>query len=193
MMPQTQSNQTPIERVFSMGWMSHSDDEVTFDATASVTRSELAQVLGKAFKLDQRSTAENPEISVQDMTGDRPDYAAIQIALKTGTMTVDSQGRFFPDRPVTRAEGLAIFAQAYGVFQLSEDAVTELLNEYPDAVDIPDWAKQAMATALQEGFVNSDRNQAIRPLEPMTRADLAHALIQYLEKQQNPAFVSEYL
>ncbi|MGL5194481.1 MAG: S-layer homology domain-containing protein [Chroococcales cyanobacterium] len=188
-MPQTQSNQTSIERVFSMGWMSHPDKDETFDATASVTRSELAQVLGKAFKLDQRSTAENPTISVQDMTGDRPDYAAIQMALKTGIMTVDSQGRFFPDRPVTRAEGLAIFAQAYGVFQLSEDAVTELLNEYPDALDIPDWAKQAMATALQEGFVNTDRNQGIRPLDPMTRNDLAYALIQYLEKQQNPAFV----
>lgn len=188
-MPQTQSNQTPIERVLSMGWMSHPAEDETLDATASVTRSELAQVLGKAFKLDQRSTAENPEISVQDMTGDRPDYASIQIALKTGTMTVDSQGRFFPDRPVTRAEGLAIFAQAYGVFQLSEDTVTELLNDYPDAVDIPDWAKQAMATALQEGFVNTDSNQAIRPLDLMTRADLADALIQYLEKQQNPAFI----
>jgi hypothetical protein len=192
-MPQTQSNKTSIERVFSMGWMSHLGEDATFDPTASVTRSELAQVLAKAFKLDQRSTAENPEISVQDMTGDRPDYAAIQIALKTSTMTVDSQSRFFPDRPVTRAEGLAIFAQAYGVFQLSENAVTELLNEYPDALDIPAWAKQAMATALQEGFVNSDRNQAIRPLDPMTHNDLAYALIQYLEKQQNPAFVSEYL
>lgn len=188
-MPQTISNQTPIERVLSMGWMSHPTEDELLDATASVTRSELAQVLGKAFKLDQRSTAANPEISVQDMTGDRPDYAPIQIALKTGTMTVDSQGRFFPDRPVTRAEGLAIFAQAYGIFQLSDNAVTELLNQYPDAVDIPDWAKQAMATALQEGFVNSDRNQAIRPLEPMTRNDLAYALIQYLDKQQNPAFV----
>ena len=190
-MPQTQSNQTSIERVFSMGWMSHLEEDETFDATASVTRSELAQVVEKAFKLDQRSTAENSEISVQDMTGDRPDYAAIQLALKTGTMTVDSQGRFFPDRPVTRAEGLAIFAQAYGIFQLSEDAVTELLNPYPDAVDIPDWAQQAMATALQEGFVNTDSNHAIRPLEPMTRNDLAYALIQYLEKQQNPAFVSD--
>lgn len=188
-MPQTQSNQTSIERVFSMGWMSHLEEDATFDPTAAVTRSELAQVLGKAFKLDQRSTAENPAISIQDMTGDRPDYAAIQIALKTGTMTVDNQGRFFPDRPVTRAEGLAIFAQAYGVFQLSEDAVTELLNDYPDAADIPDWANQAMATALQEGFVKTDSNQAIRPLDLMTRADLADALIQYLEKQQNPAFV----
>ncbi|MCT7983875.1 S-layer homology domain-containing protein [Laspinema sp. A4] len=188
-MPQTQSNQTPIERVLSMGWMSHPTEDKTLDSTASVTRSELAQVLGKAFKLSQRSTAENPEIYVQDMTGDRPDYAAIQIALKTGTMTVDSQGRFFPDRPVTRAEGLAIFAQAYGVFQLSEDAVTELLNDHPDALNIPNWAKQAMATALQEGFVNTNSNQAIRPLEPMTRADLAYALIQYLEKQQNPAFI----
>lgn len=190
-MPQTQSNKTSIERVFSMGWMSHLEEDETFDATASVTRSELAQVLEKAFKLDQRSTAENPDISVQDMTGDRPDYAAIQLALKTGTMTVDSQSRFFPDRPVTRAEGLAIFAQAYGIFQLSEDAVTELLNPYPDAVDIPDWAQQAMATALQEGFVNTDSNHAIRPLDPMTRNDLAYALIQYLEKQQNPAFVSD--
>lgn len=188
-MPQNKSNATSIERLFSMGWMCHLTEDATFDPTASVTRSELAQVLEKAFKLDQRSTANNPAIWVQDMTGDRPDYSAIQIVLKTNTMTVDSQGRFFPDRPVTRAEGLAIFAQAYGVFQLSEDAVTELLNEYPDAGDIPNWAKQAMATAVQEGFVNTDRNPGIRPLELMTHHDLAYALIQYLDKQQNPAFI----
>jgi hypothetical protein len=187
-MPQTQLNPTSIERVIAMGWMANLEGDQASDLDPVVTRSELAQVLGKAFELDQRSTAEKDEILVQDMTGDRPDYEAIQIALKTGTMTLDREGRFFPDRPVTRAEGLAIFAQAYGVFQLSDEAVTEQLKEYLDGEDIPEWAQKAMVTALQEGFVNLDDSRAIRPLELMTRSDLADALSEYLQKQQNPAF-----
>ncbi len=185
-MPQTQSTETPIKQVIAIGWMSNLGEDETSYANQAVTRSELAQVLGKAFNLRQRSTADKAEISVQDIKGSRPDYRSIQIALKTGTMSVDSEGRFFPDRPVTRAEGLATFAQGYGVFQLSNHAIAELLDAYADAVNIPDWAQKAMATALQEGFVNTNSNHSIRPLDVMTRADLAYALIQYFEKQKNP-------
>lgn len=184
-MIQAEKTATLVERAVNAGWMSKNNGN--FHPEQVVTRTELAKTLVKAFNLDKRTTAEQSDIPVKDLSSDRPDCAAIQLALKTGTLTADSEGRVFPDREVTRAEGFAIFAQAYGVFQLSNDAVNEIFFPYPDADEIPDWAKKAMATALQEGFVNTDANYNIHPSNPMTRSDLAFALNKYLEKQQKPA------
>jgi hypothetical protein len=97
-------------------------------------------------------------------------------------------GLFFPDRKITRAEAFAIFAQAYGVFQLPEETIASILRKYRDSAEIPDWAQKPMATALSEGFVNVETNKnLINPLEPMTREDMVYTLSKYLERQQRPA------
>jgi hypothetical protein len=45
-----------------------------------------------------------------------------------------------------------------------------------------------LATALYEGFVNVDAaTNQIKPLEPMTRGDMAYALSKYLERQESTA------
>ena len=99
-------------------------------------------------------------------------------------------GMFFPNQRVSRAEAFAIFAQAHGVFQFSDENIAAIMGKYPDSVTIPAWAKKSMATALYEGFVNTDAaTNSINPLNPMTRADMAYALSQYLERQQRPASV----
>ena len=95
---------------------------------------------------------------------------------------------FFPNQRVTRAEALAIFAQAYGVFQFPDPSISEILAKYPDASEIPSWARKSIATALYEGFVNVDiATNKINPLKPMTRGDIAYALSKYLERQVRPS------
>jgi hypothetical protein len=101
-------------------------------------------------------------------------------------MTGYRQGRFFPNQRVTRAEAFSIFAQAYGVFQLPEETINDILSNYPDASEIPSWARKSMATALYGGFVNIDTNNRIHPLQPMTRADMAYVLSIYLNQQHVP-------
>ena len=87
---------------------------------------------------------------------------------------------------MTRAEAFSIFAQAYGVFQLPEETINDILSNYPDASEIPSWARKSMATALYGGFVNIDMNNRIHPLQPMTRADMDYVLSIYLNQQHVP-------
>ncbi len=109
-------------------------------------------------------------------------------------MTGYREGEFFPNQRVTRAEALSIFAQAYGVFQFPEEDIETVLSRYPDAGEIPAWAKKAIATALYEGFVNVDpTTNEINPLEPMTRGDMAYVLSQYLARQQRTAPIPRQL
>ncbi|MEY3334844.1 MAG: hypothetical protein RLZZ176_3147 [Cyanobacteriota bacterium] len=161
-----------------------------FYAERLINRAELASVLVKAFYLDKRLiNQEQKYIFIPDVPISHPAYQDIQIVLKTGIMKGYRGNMFFPNQRVTRAEGLAIFAQAYGVFQFPDDTVNEILSSHPDAKSIPDWAKKAIATVVAEEFINMDTKGNIYPLRPMTRGDLAYVLSRYLQRK-NPESVT---
>ncbi|MEB3335997.1 MAG: S-layer homology domain-containing protein, partial [Leptolyngbyaceae bacterium] len=121
--------------------------------------------------------------ALQDVPPSHWAYNSIQTVLRHGVMTGYREGRFFPDQRVTRAEAFSIFAQSYGVFQFPEETVTAILTKYPDAKEVPSWARKSLATALYEGFINTEPANQIRPLQPMTRGDMAYALSKYLDIQ----------
>lgn len=146
-----------------------------------VTRAELAKILVDQMQLEQRPNAAKPDVSVPDVPQSHPAYQAIQVAIKTGVMNSYRDGMFFPNQTINRAEGFAIFAQADGLFPLYFPFTAEgILARYPDALEIPNWARKGVARALRNGFVNVDplTNQ-IYPLNPMTQADIDYALRQY--------------
>ncbi|MGE5660595.1 MAG: S-layer homology domain-containing protein [Actinomycetota bacterium] len=179
----------PIDRIVATGWMTP-DSRGNFNPEGIVSRAELASILVKTFQLDRRATAQKPNVSVPDVPTSYWGYQAIQIVLKTGTMAGYRDQMFFPNQRVSRAEALAIFAQAYGVFQFPEGTVTDILAQYPDAGEIPTWARKSLATALYEGFVNVDSGtNKINPLKPMTRRDMVYALNQYLNRQERPTAI----
>lgn len=149
-----------------------------------LSRAELASILVKTFHLDKQPPTS--EIPLQDVSSTHWAYRDIQLVLSNGIMAGYRQGRFFPDQRMTRAEAFSILAQAHGIFQFSEPTVTEILAKYPDAAQIPAWARKPMATALAEGFINIRQEQRIDPLSPMTRADMSYALNQYLSRRKSP-------
>jgi hypothetical protein len=183
---QSQQIIDPIDRVVNAGLM-NKDSSGNFNAESIISRADLAVILLKTFGLERRKTAQKPDMELPDVPKSYWAYSAIQTALKTGTMSGYRDGMFFPNQRVTRAEALAIFAQAYGVFQFPDATVAEILARYPDAGEIPSWARKSMATALYEGFVNLEvGTNAINPLKPMTRGNIAYALSKYLERQVRP-------
>jgi len=190
---QSQQIIDPIDRVVGAGLM-QKDATGNFNPEGLVSRADLAVILVKTFGLERRKTAQKPDMELPDVPKSYWAYSAIQTALKTGTMSGYRDGMFFPNQRVTRAEALAIFAQAYGVFQFPDASIYEILAKYPDAGEIPNWARKSMATALYEGFVNLELgtnkinplNNKINPLKPMTRWDIAYALSKYLERQVRP-------
>lgn len=184
----TPTSLDPIDQVVEAGLMNRAPNG-DFRADAILSRAELASILVRTFELDQRQSSPTATVPVEDVSRSHWAYNDIQTVLRNGIMTGYREGRFFPDQRVTRAEAFSIFAQAYGVFQFPDETVTQILTRYPDSGQIPGWARKSMATALYEGFVNTDKtdNNQINPLSPMTRGDMAYALSVYLERQETPA------
>lgn len=179
----------PIAQVIASGLMTK-DIDGNFRENDLLSRAELASILVKTFQLNQRAAAKQGDpVPVDDVSPNYWGYKDIQTVLKTGTMTGYRGRLFYPNQKITRAEALAIFAQAYGVYQFPQATVDAILARYPDAQNIPAWARKAMATALNEGFVNTDTSNQINPLKPITRGDLAYALSQYLARQIAPEAV----
>lgn len=173
-----------IQEVITAKLMTNSADG-NFYPEKLINRAELASILVKAFRLDKQEAANQPKsITVGDVPRSHWAYQDIQTVLKTDVMKGYRGNLFFPNQRVTRAEALAIFAQAYGVFQFSDDVVNDILAPYPDATSIPNWARRAIATVVTEGFINTDAQNNISPLKPMTRGDMAYLLSKYLQRQQ---------
>lgn len=175
----------PIDRVVAAGLMQR-DSNGDFQSDAILNRAELASILVKTFRLESRTPTQSNTPEVQDVPLNHWAYEDIQIVIRTGVMSGYQQGRFYPNQLLTRGEAFSIFAQAYGVSQFSDETVNQILAAYPDADQIPIWARKSMATALYSGFINLDASNQIRPDAPMTRADMAYALNQFLIQAQSP-------
>ncbi len=159
------------------------DRDGQFHPQRVISRAELATILVRTFQLQRRLRTVN--IPVKDVPRNHWAYDSIQVVLRTGVMRGYDQGLFYPNQRINRAEAIASFANAYGVFQFSDATVAEILAPYPDAKEIPPWARRAVATALYEGLVDVDEQKRLRPLAPMTRLDMAKLLSLYLSLREN--------
>jgi hypothetical protein len=188
--PQAKQSSDPIQMVLAANWMTNYPDN-NFHPERIISRADLASIMVKAFRLDKRQAVSKEKIVVPDVPPSHPAYKDIQTVLKTDIMRGYRGNLFFPNQRVTRAEALAIFAQAYGVFQFPDETVNEILAPHPDAASIPPWARKAIATVVAEAFVNTDTQGNIYPLKPMTRGDMAYVLSKYLQRQGRDAEIPD--
>ncbi|MEH2222652.1 S-layer homology domain-containing protein [Nostoc sp.] len=172
-----------IQQVTAVKWMTNFPDG-KFYPERLLSRAELASIMVKAFRLDKREAVTKENLTIPDVPRSYWAFNDIQTVLKTDIMKGYRGNEFFPNQKVTRAEALAIFAQAYGVFQFPDAAVNEILASHPDEKSIPTWARKAIATVATEGFLNTDAQGNISPLKPVTRGDMAYVLSKYLQRQQ---------
>lgn len=161
-----------------------------FHPERTLTRAQLASILNKTFKISERKPGIHT-VATKDVPGSYWAARDIDAVMSRGIMQGYREGFFYPEQRVSRAEALSIFAQAYGVQQFDDNTVLAILSNYPDAEQAPDWSRKALATSLKYGFVDVPPTGNIRPLQPMTRGDMAYALSQYLDRlheseQKNP-------
>ena len=89
-------------------------------------------------------------------------------------------GLFHPERPVTRAQLAVFFYRWSGSPRSSADA----LDDFPDRDDVPEWAANALAWAVEQGLVNGNAVGGKTYLDPMnqaTRAQFVAILQRFLE------------
>lgn len=182
----------PEQQVVEAGIMSRAPDG-SFQSEASLTRAELAAILVKTFDIERRRSWHMQQNwrdqGLQDVSPFHWAYLEIQSVIQTGVMTTFPGDRFLPNQTVTRAEGFAAIAQAYGSPPPPTEVSEHILERFPDGETVPPWARPSMASVVTKGWVSLRDDQRIAPQEPLTRGDVARALSLYLSqnsRQPNP-------
>ena len=107
---------------------------------------------------------------------------AIWWAKLTGVVSGMSPSTFAPDDPITRAQ-LAVILYNY-TKQFAPESLTETgsLAGFPDAGNVPSWARTAMAWAVGNGLISGVGENGVSYLRPegcATRAQVATILMNY--------------
>lgn len=150
-----------------------------FDPSKEITRGEYAKMLDRAFA-DQPVTAGTS--SFKDIPTDYPRKEAVDKSVQLGFMNGYSPTKFAPNQVIPRyqlqislAKGLKLPVPA------SSDTV---LIKFPDASQMPTYAREKMAAAVAAGFTIKDQNtNLLKPVQNATRADAAALIYEVLVKE----------
>ena len=149
-----------------------------FGPKLTTTRAQIVQIL---YNLEGE-----PKVSgttpFTDLTQDWYQDAVLW-AYQTGVVAGTSSTTFEPDRPVTR-EQIAVILMEYmtRVLKLERTWTPADLSIFPDADNVSDWAKDAMADAVGLGLISGASNGGQTLLEPQgsaTREQVATILMEF--------------
>ena len=149
-----------------------------FGPKLTTTRAQIVQIL---YNLEGE-----PKVSgttpFTDLTQDWY-QDAILWAYQTGVVAGTSSTTFEPDLPVTR-EQIAVILMEYmtRVLKLERTWTPADLSTFPDAGNVSDWAKDAMADAVALGLISGASNGGQTYLEPQgsaTREQVATILMEF--------------
>ncbi len=143
----------------------------TFLPNKQATRAEFVVMLVRMKKL--------PEIpytgGFSDVKSDDWYSSAIQTAVSNRLASGYENSQFKPNRPITRAEMLAMLLSAMEYPALSENEIETVLASYKDKDKIPSWARGVVAQAVKQELITG-YDGMLFVQKPTTRAEIASIL-----------------
>ncbi|MEM7591936.1 MAG: S-layer homology domain-containing protein [Cyanobacteria bacterium P01_A01_bin.83] len=152
-----------------------------FDPDALITRASMATLVSQAFE-QQPATAQTKQF--KDVTDNNTLAQDIDQAVRTGFMRGYSNDEFRPLENIPRYQVLVTLATGLGL-EPSQDA-EQILQQFNDGSQMPDWAKQQVAAATEAGLVVNPPGaspNALIPERPATKAEVAAMIHQALVSQ----------
>ncbi|RUS42669.1 S-layer homology domain-containing protein, partial [Cohnella sp. AR92] len=131
-----------------------------FKPNADVTRAELAAILSRI--IDGRSVAEPKPFA--DIPSAHWAKSAVEEVVGLGLMSGTADGRFLPDKPVTRAELAAILTRLPFLAAAGKEA-----ESFPDTAG--HWAEAAILKARSAGLMNGFADGTFKPDRFLSRAE----------------------
>ena len=127
------------------------------------------------------ATSPPPTVDISDVPADHWAYPFVKALHEEGIVPDFPDGKFQPDKPVTRAELAAQIQRAF-----KDDSEQRALNFTDVAEDY--WANAAIQQAVKSGFMNGYPEGDFRPDRPVPRYEVLVALVSGLEldKVANP-------
>lgn len=145
--------------------------ELTFNPGRNLTRAEFAVIAARYLGLDCSQTITLPY-------ADRPDVpawaiGAVRAVYTAGIMqgqTVGNEIYFYPRNNISRQEAMAVISRILGEGYTADE------QEFADSADISGWAKDDVNKLVGLGFVGGYEDGTIKPLNNITRAEIAKVL-----------------
>lgn len=159
-------------------------DGQEFRPDGLVSRAQFAAMLVNARGL---APAAGAEPTFEDVPTSYWGYNTVETAA-TYKLVSGSNGKFYPDRPVTRQEMTVMLMRTAdlesGVHQFNETDVNNLLGKFNDRDQISSWAKPYAAMAVLTGFIKGIEPEVFGPQESATRAQAAVIIQQLLHHKK---------
>ena len=152
-----------------------SDNE--FQPDLPITRAQLASEIETAFKQETSRDL----ITFEDISEESQAAKKIDEAVKTGFLKGYPGQVFRPDQKVPRLQVLVALVSGLDL-KTSQDPEA-ILSSYQDSDQIPNWAREQIAAAIESGLVVNRPNfttQSLYPNEPATRAEVVGMIYQGL-------------
>lgn len=161
-------------------------EDNTFRPDSPVTRAEFAAILNQAFPKIPRS---EKAINFVDVPTDFWAHHAIQTVNQKGFMSGYLGSVFNPLLNIPRIQ--AFVAVVNGLdYKSSQVSTQQLTKLFDDAADIPEYGRQAMATATENWLVvNYPNVRRLNPNKPATRAEVATLICQAISEDKTKALV----
>lgn len=137
-----------------------------FSPQNKVSRGDFILMLCRAFELYSSDTS-----NFSDVKEGKYYYNAVASAKALG-VALGSDGKFYPDKPISRQDAAVILVRALAlVDDLSEGNMSNLYT-FSDRKDIADYAVSAMGTLAKAGLIKGANGQ-LNPQGNITRAEMA--------------------
>jgi parallel beta-helix repeat protein len=162
-------------------------EDGSFRPDAVINRAQFAAMVAAAFK--DRPLLRSATRFV-DVPGNHWASNAITQAQRQGFLSGFPDQTFRPDQPMVRVQAVIAVAQGLKL----PPAPANVLTIYRDRAQIPSYGTDAMAAATQQKLVvNAPNAGQLRPLEPMTRGEVATLIYQGLvaEGEASPLSASD--
>lgn len=147
----------------------------TFRPDEPVTRAQLAAVVAKAYRDRQAAV---PATKFSDVGADFWGLEAIGKTVQIEFMKGYPDSTFNPEKPLPRLEALLTFVAGLKLEPKGDPDV--VLGQFPDGDQVPDWARRAIAAAVENRLLSNPKSKTLDLSTTATRADIAAIVYQAL-------------
>lgn len=151
-----------------------------FDPSQPITRGEYAKMLDRAFA--DKPVNSTVATNFKDIPADYPRKEALAKSVQLGFMTGYPSQKFAPNQSIPRYQLQISLAKG---LQLPASTNTDnVLSKFTDAKEMPKYARDKMAAAVDAGLVVKDKStNLLKPVQTATRADAAALIYEVLVKE----------
>lgn len=145
-----------------------------FAPNVQVTRAEFISLLVRTLEL-KADKSDMAKVKFSDVPAGSWYEEAVQTAAAKGLIGGYEDGKFAPNKPITRAEMAVVLSKALSASGSGSQAATAATADsgFADQSQIPGWAKEAVAKVTGLGTMQGRADHRFAPHEVTTRAEAA--------------------